>query len=59
MPGRGTEEQNTTGAVPLLSFCVFLLSAWARAAASRMCSNLPAWHLMSLLCAGLQEPELG
>lgn len=44
MPGRGTEEQNMTGAVPLLSFCVFLLSAWARAAASRMCSNLPAWH---------------
>lgn len=42
MPGRGMEEQDMIGAVPLLSLCV-PLGPWAGAATSRMCSNLPVW----------------
>lgn len=51
MPGRGMEEQNTTGALPLLSFFVPL--GWS-------CCQQDVFQparlvLTSLLCAGLQE----
>lgn len=51
MPGRGMEEQNTIGALPLLSFFVPL--GWS-------CCQQDVFQpahlvLTSLLCAGLQE----